>query len=227
MSDNDAGNEQPEGEGGAVSASVDTTDESTPALRAAEPQHQSFWERPGVDRYFAPLVLPLVAVFLVVVYVLNVSRLFLSAPGNIAVVLGTIITVVILGGATMLALSPRLRSGSIALITVGFIALIVSAGSVNLGHSESHGEAEGGTLPCDTPTAATLSFIAGPNNTLSFDPSQADAQTGLAKIEVNDATSTEHTFVFEDQATQHEKQVVSGSQQKSTCVALFPEAGDY
>ena len=227
MSDNEPGTEATESEVGAASAPVDTTEESTPALPSTEAEPTRFWDRPNVERYFSPLILPLIAVFLIVVYVLNVSRLFLSAPGNIAVVLGTVITVVILFGATMLAVSPRLRSGSIALITVGFIALIVSAGSVNLGHSETHGEAEGGALPCDTPTAASLSFIAGPNNSLSFDPSEANAQTGLAKIEVNDATSTEHTFLFENQATQHEKQTVSGGQQKSTCVALFPEAGDY
>jgi uncharacterized cupredoxin-like copper-binding protein len=227
MSDNEPGTEATEGEVGAVSATVDATEESTPALPSAEATPTRFWDRPNVERYFSPLVLPLIAVFLIVVYVLNVSRLFLSAPGNVAVVLGTIITIVILFGATMLAVSPRMRSGSIALITVGFIALIVAAGSVNLGHSEPHGEAEGGALPCDTPAAATLTFVAGPNNSLSFDPSEANAQTGLAKIEVNDATSTEHTFLFEDQQTQHEKQVVSGGQQSSTCVALFPEAGDY
>jgi uncharacterized cupredoxin-like copper-binding protein len=228
MSDTEPGTET-ETDGGAASDAVEpaTDADATPALPAAEATPQNFWERPNVERFLSPLILPLVAVILIVVYVLNVSRLFLSAPGNVAVVLGTVITVTILFGAAMLALSPRLRSGSIALITAGFIALIVSAGSVNLGHSEPHGEAEGGALPCDTPAKETLTFIAGPNNTLTFDPGEANTATGLAKIEVNDGSSTEHTFVFEDQKTQHEKQVVSGSQQSSACVAFFPEAGDY
>jgi plastocyanin len=214
-------------ESGDAVPAADTGAEAPPALPAADTEPKSFWERPMVERYLSPLLLPLVAVVLTVVFVLNVSRLFLSAPGNVAVVLGTIITIVILFGATMLALSPRLRSGSIALITVGFIALIMSAGSVNLGHSEPHGEAEGGALACDVPAATTLQFVAGPNNSLTFDPDEANAPTGLARIEMNDATATEHTFVFEDQETQLQKLTVSGSQESDACVALFPEPGDY
>src|SRR5262245_65346914 len=148
MSESDPGNENAESEAGAASASVAAPDEATPAVPAAEAEPKRFWERPAVDRYLSPLLLPVVAVTLVVVYVLNVSRLFLSAPGHVAVVLGTIITIVILGGATLLALSERMRSGSIALITVGFIALIVLAGSVNLGHSEPEGEVAGAALRC-------------------------------------------------------------------------------
>jgi plastocyanin len=210
-----------------VGAVSETVEPAAPALPSAEAEHKTFWERPAVDRYLSPLVLPLAAVVGIVVYVLNVSRLFLSAPGHVAVVLGTIITVVILLGATMLATSPKLRSGSIALITVGFIALILAAGSVNLGHSQAKGEAAGGELPCDTPAKASLAFIAGPNNQLAFDPSAANATTGLAKINVTDGSATEHTFVFENTDTQHTKQIVSGSAPKSTCVAFFPQAGDY
>jgi plastocyanin len=206
---------------------VEPASEATPALPSGEPEHTSFWERPMVERYFSPLVLPLAAVLGVVVYVLNVSRLFLSAPGNVAVVLGTVITVVILFGAALLALSPRLRSGSIALITVGFIALIVSAGSVNLGHSEPHGEAEGGTLACDTPAQGSLQFVAGPNNGLTFAPDEAAAQTGLVNIEITDGSNTEHTFVFDDAETKFEKQTVAGAGSKAACVAFFPQPGDY
>src|SRR5262245_38094450 len=116
MSDEETGTEtqaESESDAGATSAPVETTamTDAAPALPSGEPEHVGFWHRPYVERYLTPLVLPLAAVVGVVVYVLNVSRLFLSAPGHVAVVLGTIITVVILFGATMLAVSPRLRSG--------------------------------------------------------------------------------------------------------------------
>src|SRR5689334_19732212 len=71
-----------------------------------------FWHRPYVERYLVPFVLPVVVVVGIVVYVLNVSRLFLSAHGHIPIIIGTVITLVILGGATMLSASERLEKST-------------------------------------------------------------------------------------------------------------------
>jgi plastocyanin len=226
MSDTDTDTDA-EAHADAETGTAATTTPAVPAAADAETTERRFWDRPYVERYLSPLLLPLVAVVLVVVLVLNISRVFLSAPGNGAVVIGTIITIGILLGAAFLALAQGLRSGSVALFTVAFLAIVIAAGSVNLGHSEPHGEAEGGTLACDTPAATALDFVAGPNNSLAFDPDTADAPTGLARVEVVDATATEHTFLFEDQATQFEKLTVSGAGTTDACVAFFPEPGDY
>src|SRR5690349_12889683 len=69
-----------------------------------------FWQRPHVERYLLPLVLPIVVVLGLVVFVLNLSRVFLSAHGNIAVTVGSVLTVAILVGATVLSNAARLRS---------------------------------------------------------------------------------------------------------------------
>ena len=56
-----------------------------------------------------PLITPIIVVLGLVVYVLNLSRVFLSAHGHTSVIVGSTITVVILVGATVLANSSRLR----------------------------------------------------------------------------------------------------------------------
>jgi uncharacterized cupredoxin-like copper-binding protein len=198
------------------------------AIEAPAAERPPFWQRPYVERYLVPLILPIAVVVGVVMYILNISRIFLSAPGHVTVVLGTFITVTILLGAALLALGSRLRSGSVVLVTVGFIAVIMAAGSINLGHSEAKGEAGGSTLSCDTAAKTSLPFIAGPNGALSFQPSDANASTGLVKIDVTDGSATEHTFTFDDVAkTKFQEIKVSGSQKNQACVAFFPDAGDY
>jgi plastocyanin len=197
-----------------------------PALEAPKKQRPSFWDRPYVERYFVPLFLPIAVVFGVVVYILNVSRLFLSAHADVVVV-GTIITVAILFGAAWLALSNRLRSGSIALITAGFIAVIMAAGAINLGQSEEKEANEAATLKCDLGAPSTLEFVAGPNGALAFDPDDVGSSTGLVKISMTDASPAEHTLKFDNPDTKFAEIHVAGNGDQSECVAFFPEAGDY
>ena len=70
------------------------------------PEKPSFWDRPAVDRYLVPLVLPLLVVTAVVVLILNISRIFLSTHGNVDVLVGTGILLTILIGASILSASP-------------------------------------------------------------------------------------------------------------------------
>jgi plastocyanin len=197
------------------------------AVTAPPAPKPRFWDRPYVDRYLVPLLLPLAVVVGIVVYILNVSRLFLSAPGHVAVVLATVITVTILLGATLLALSTNMRQSSIALLTVGFLALILAAGSVNLGHSQEKKEAAGGTINCSQASKTTLNFDAGPNGSLSFAPNSATAVTGFARIKLTDAASVPHTLTFDNSQTQFKELTVSTKGATDTCVAFFPSPGDY
>src|SRR4051794_4931912 len=87
--------------GGAVATAA-------PPAPPAEPV--SFWDRPYVERYLVPLMLPVLVILFVLVYVLNISRLFLSGHGHIPVIVGTIITTIILLGSTIVSASAhRLR----------------------------------------------------------------------------------------------------------------------
>src|SRR5215210_1545396 len=121
--------EQPAGVEAPPAAEVDA--------RAAAGEPVPFWHRPYVERYLVPLILPVVVVGGIVVYVLNVSRLFLSVHGHIPVVAGTVITVLILVGATLLAAAPRMRQTSMILLTVGFLLSLSMAGWISLGASEN------------------------------------------------------------------------------------------
>ena len=213
----------------AAQTPAEPTPAEAPAGAVAAPRAEKprFWDRRYVDRYLVPLLLPLAAVIGIVVYVLNVSRLFLSAPGHVAVVLATIITVTILLGATLLALATNIRQSSIALVTVGFLALILAAGSVNLGHSQEKKEAGGGTINCSQASKTTLNFDAGPNGALAFAPNSAGAVTGFARIKLTDAATVTHTFTFDNAQTQFKELQVATKGATDTCVAFFPTPGDY
>ena len=66
-------------------AGVEATPAAEVGAQAAAGEPIPFWHRPYVERYLVPLVLPVAVVVGIVVYVLNVSRLFLSAHGHIPV----------------------------------------------------------------------------------------------------------------------------------------------
>src|SRR5436190_746141 len=57
-------------------------------------------------------MLPVRVILFVLVYVLNISRLFLSGHGHIPVIVGTIITTIILLGSTLLGTLHLTDSGS-------------------------------------------------------------------------------------------------------------------
>ncbi len=181
-----------------------------------------FWQRPLVERFLVPFVLPVAVVVGIVFYVLNVSRLFLSAHGHIPVIIGTVITVLILAGATLLSAgAPRLKSSAITLLTSGFVLSLTLGGWVSLGHSQNK---EGGltALPATTQAKQTVSVTVAPGGALTFSPLSINAKTGLVKFDVKFA-ATGHTFGFHDASTLFpELKDVSGS-----AVAYFGAPGDF
>ncbi len=100
---------------------VDAGDGSGTEPPAVEAPKTPFWQRPTVERYLVPFVLPLVVIVGLVMLILNISRIFLSLHGNVDVLIGTAILLTILVGAAILSASPRLRSSSLALCAGGFI----------------------------------------------------------------------------------------------------------
>jgi len=195
--------------------------EEPPAIEA--PPKPRFWDRPYVERYLVPLVLPIVIVLGLVMFVVNVSRIFLSSHGNVAVVVGTIITLVILVGATILSASPRMRTQSLTLITGGFVFVILMGGWLTLGTAEPEGEA-GTTLPPEGGFVAELQFES--NNSLQFVPSAADTTTGIVRITMVNAGG-EHTLHLEDGETLFETIGVQNAGDTAAGRAFFGEPGDY
>lgn len=196
------------------------TDEQA-ALPASEPVR--FWQRPYVERYLIPLVLPILVVGGVVMLILNISRIFLSTHGNVDVVVGTVILLTILIGASLLAASPKMHTASLALITGGFVVAVMLFGWLALGTSEPEGEA-GTTLPAEGPSAFALTFES--SNALKFTPDVGTGQTGIASITLTNGGG-EHTLHLEDGKTLFEQLAVQAAGDTETSRAFFGEAGDY
>jgi len=213
---------------------VEDADASTPAASAedtaetaepvaTEPQSTPFWQRPYVERYLVPFVLPLVVVVGLVMFVLNISRIFLSLHGDIDVIVGVAILLVILVGAAILSASPRMRSSSLGLWAAGFVVAILLGGWLSLGASEP--EHEGGeTLPPEGPAAQALTFDS--SNALVFVPDSAAAATGVARITLTNEGG-EHTFHFEEPETLLPTLHVNEPGETVAGRAFFGEEGEY
>ena len=186
-----------------------------------------FWNRPNVERYVVPIVLPIAVIVGLVVFVLSISRIFLSAHGHIPVIVASVILLLILVGATLLSKAAhRLNQSSLAMVTIGFIVAIMFAGVVVLGHSEEKKEAAVPTLPSDLKTTQTLKVVAAPGGDLKFVPSNGKLKTGLAKIEVAVAASG-HTFALTDPTTQFKTLNLDAQGAKVAGVAFFGKDGTY
>jgi plastocyanin len=192
---------------------------------AAEPV--PFWQRPNVDRYVSPLIIPIVVVIGILVYVLNVSRVFLSAHGHSSVVVGSFLTLVILVGATMLANASNLRSSTIVLFTAGFLLVVFSSGWLVLGHSQEK-NATNAALGSIGNYKGTFTITAGPGGALAFAPSSISVKTGIYLVKLVDAVDTTHTLNFDESSTLWGSGLVvnkAGEQLQS--LIFFGAAGDY
>lgn len=209
-----------------IDEKTDGQSEEHAAIEPTPADAVPFWQRPKVERYLLPLVTPIIVVIGLVVYVLNLSRLFLSAHGHTAVAVGTVITVVILVGATVLSNSSRLRSSSIALMTTLFLLAIFTSGWLVLGHSQEKG---GGTTPLVAagPVNGSLSIIAAPGGKFSFGPTSLTVKTGIYAIAFTDGSNGPHTLNFDDPSTLWAGLQVGSQGQKLTSRIYLGVAGDY
>ena len=143
---------------------------------------------PIKTRLVLPLLLPLLSIAAIAVYVLNISRVFLAGDKTGSLVLGIIVTLTILVGATVVAAVPRLRTSSLALVLGLGLVIVVGAGAIALGPSLNEGEggsAAAGLVGVSGPaTGGTVSVTAGPG--LSFGgvkfTSNFTAKTGVVQI---------------------------------------------
>jgi plastocyanin len=186
----------------------------------------SFWDRPLVERYFTPFILPVLVVVGLVVYVLNVSRLFLSAHGHVPIIIGTVITIVILVGATVLSAGAELlRKRQIILVTATFLFAISFSGWISLGHSQEK-NAGATTLGPTVKAKQTENVTAAPGGNLTFQPKTINATTGLVDFKVLIGAAG-HTFGFHDPATLFAELKLEAGGTTVSGVAFFGAAGDY
>ncbi|HEY5014258.1 MAG TPA: plastocyanin/azurin family copper-binding protein [Acidimicrobiia bacterium] len=146
------------------------------------------------NKFLMPLLVPIGVTATIVFYVLNVSRIFLAAEDALAVTYATIVTVLILGGGTALAASPKLRSSSLTLLLgFGFLVLMMG-GLISIGAASP--KAASGPVQC-TPPKDKLTVDAGAGGALKYAPSALTAKAGCIQITMN-IVSSSHTLQFDD-----------------------------
>jgi plastocyanin len=216
---NDATTETPE--------QTDGSGEQPPAVEPAAEEKVPFWHRPNIERYVVPIVLPIAVILGIIVFILSISRIFLSAGGHIPIIIGVAILLLILLGSSLLAKAAhRLRQGSIAMVTIGFVVAIMLGGLLVVGKSEEKKVAGSGTLACSLKTKQTVQVVvSSPSGALKFTPNSLNATTGLATVS-GKAAGTGHTLAINDPTTQFQT-IDFNALGTVSCVAFFPHAGDY
>jgi plastocyanin len=153
-------------------------------------------DTPLKARVLLPLLVPLLSIAIVAVLVLNISRVFLAGDEDAALVMGIIITLAILGGASLIAAAPRLKTSSLALVLCGLFILVSLAGLISLGPSFDDGEggAAAGYVQPTGPAKGTVSVQAEPS--IKFNATEFTAPAGIVQINYGGATG--HTLAIQD-----------------------------
>jgi plastocyanin len=180
---------------------LDETPDSEEELPALVPSESLGSDAPAEDtplkaRVLLPLLVPLVSIAIVAVLVLNISRVFLAGDEDAALVIGIIITVAILGGASIIAAAPRLKTSSLALVLCGVFIVVSLAGLIALGPSFDDGEggAAAGYVQPTGPAKGTVAVQAEPS--IKFNATEFTAPAGIVQINYSGATG--HTLAIQD-----------------------------
>jgi plastocyanin len=182
---------------------------------------------PYRDRYLAPLLFPLLIVAGIVIFVLNISRLFIATHGTGSVILATTITLLILVGATAMSYAQRMRTSSATLTVVAALIAVMGLGWITIGAAEEHEEeaVELGTPVGETKINALPALAFDPNAIeVPFDP---NADLTVINISLTDAAAGTHNITFDDQEVQFTPLEVSQADETKAEKAGFPAEGDF
>jgi plastocyanin len=150
-------------------------------------------ETPLKTRVILPFLVPLLSIAIVAVLVLNISRIFLAGDKDAALVMGIVITLSILIGASVIAAAPRLSTSSLALILGCVFFLLIGAGLVSLGPSVT--EKEGATASVYSTKPATGSVDVQALATIKFNATQFSAKGPVVQFNYGGAQG--HTLAIQ------------------------------
>jgi plastocyanin len=155
---------------------------------------------PVKTRFLLPLLVPLLSMAAVGLLTVNISRVFLAGDKDSALVLGIIITLSILFGATALAAMPRLRTSTLVMIVASVVVVVSAAGLVALGPSMKEEGGGGASAYVNVPgkPGSTVSVSAGPQtsfNGVRF-TGNYQAKAGIVKIDYGGDSG--HTLAIGD-----------------------------
>jgi plastocyanin len=179
---------------------LDGTPESAEELPELVPSESLGSDAPAEDtplkaRVLLPFLVPLISIAIVAVLVLNISRVFLAGDEDAALVMGIVITLTILGGASIIAAAPRLKTSSLALILCGLFVVVSLAGLVSLGPSfDDGGGGAAGYVQPTGPAKGTVAVQA--EASIKFNATEFTAPAGIVQINYGGATG--HTLAIQD-----------------------------
>lgn len=164
--------------------------EPVAALPAApDPAREIRW-----TRLILPIGLPVLAAFMLAVFVLNVSRVFLASGDTGALVMAITLIVVILGGAAGISAAPRLRTSSLVMMVSGLFVVLMAAGLVAAPASVEKHKGGGSTEPKGPPAGPPVEVDA--LGTLKFQSTQFTAKAGIVQINYVSKDGN-HTLTFD------------------------------
>jgi plastocyanin len=146
-------------------------------------------------RFVLPLLVPILSMIVVAVYVLNISRVFLSGDSTSALVLATIITISILVVGTLISFHGRIRGSSLGMMLGLVLVIVIATGLTTIGPSLKTGESTSAALkqPPGTPVA-TINVEALP--TIKFNSDAFTATAGIVQINYSGAQG--HTLQIQE-----------------------------
>lgn len=150
---------------------------------------------PLKDRLLLPLLVPVLCMVAIVLYTLNVSRVFLAGDSTSALVIASLVTIAILVGGTIFSASPRLRTSSLAMVMGLVLIIVVSAGLLSLGPSLNTGESGGGPLP-QPPGPATSTVTVEALANITYNAPDYAAKAGVVEFDLTGASG--HTLQFRE-----------------------------
>jgi plastocyanin len=164
-------------------------------------------------RIWLPLLLPILSGAALFFYVINLSRALLAGGEWGSLVIASIITLSILGGAAWISSQPNLRTSTLGVILAGLLLLIGAMGLTSVGPSLPKHVAAGGPKAPKGDAVATVEVDALP--TLKFQSTNFTTQAGINEIKYVLVGGT-HTLAFREKELSYFGLAVDSKQPEDT-----------
>jgi plastocyanin len=143
-----------------------------------------------LDRYLFPAIVPLCSVAVIIFYVVNISRVFLSGKGTIAIVTAAVITVAILSIASGVSAATRMRTQPLTVLTAMALLAVSFGGWIAVGHAQPKNAAA--AVACKP---VTTKVAVQAEASLHFDKVTFTAKAGCVEFDYGGASG--HTLAFD------------------------------
>ena len=172
-------------------------------------------------RLLLPLLLPVISALAIAFYASNRSRALLAGGSTGGLIVISVLTLIVLGGAAWISSQPELSTGALAVTLVVLLGIVGAAGLTTIGHAEPEGggEAAPGYEPPKGPVVASFEVDALP--TLKFQATDFPTTAGINEITYVGKGGT-HTLVFDEPEFRGFELAVNGEEIDSGKIEFQP-----